>query len=431
MAPKGTAHLESNDFNEVDVRIGDIELPPFEIIDMSDKLVVRKIDRWLMLLMGVTYMLQFLDKQTLSQTSIMGFIEDIDLTGNQFSWAGSIFYFGYLAFSLLPTLQPYYWFLWTVILVYHAAMTNFAGVMVLYFLLGAAEASISPGFTLLMGIWYTREEQPIRDSLWFAGSPAASAFGGIICLGSTHIHTGIETWRLLYLIYVAITLFWTHVFLTPAERTRVVERVRENQTGLKESVIQLYQIWEALEDYKVWVLVLYQLSSNIPNGAMLVFAVLVTKGVLGCLLIYKLEGKVVPLIGILLYMASVAGMPLSFSLISANIAGFTKRATVSAMVLIAYCAGNLISPFLFFEHEVPQYKRLPVDHICFCVAVASIAVLRIALRDENRRRDRPAQDAVVSLDGNENASSHKEGIAETGEMPDLTDKENRNFRYVY
>lgn len=55
-------------------------------------------------------------------------------------------------------------------------------------------------------------------------------------------------------------------------------------------------------------------------------------------------------------MASVAGMPLSFSLISANTGGFTKRATVSAMILIAYCVGNIIGPFLFFEREAPHYK---------------------------------------------------------------------------
>lgn len=155
--------------------------------------------------------------------------------------------------------------------------------MALRFLLWAAEASISPGFTLLTGMWYTREEQPLRYGLWFAGSSAASAFGGLICFGIAHIHASIETWKLLYVIYGAITLLWTAViyhflpdepdnarFLTRDERARVIQRIRENQTGVKENVIRGYQVWEALTDYKVWLLVLYQLSSNIPNGAMLV-----------------------------------------------------------------------------------------------------------------------------------------------------------------
>jgi hypothetical protein len=50
-------------------------------------------------IMVVAYMMAFLDKQTLSYTSLMGLLQDLDLTGNQYSWAGGIFYFGYLFFS--------------------------------------------------------------------------------------------------------------------------------------------------------------------------------------------------------------------------------------------------------------------------------------------------------------------------------------------
>jgi hypothetical protein len=44
------------------------------------------------------------------------------------------------------------------------------------------------------------------------------------------------------------------------------------------------------------------------------------------------------------------------SLVSSNVAGFTKKATVSSMMFIAYCVGNIIGPFLFFEHEAPKYQ---------------------------------------------------------------------------
>lgn len=49
--------------------------------------------------MLVSYMLQFLDKTVISYTAILGIETDTHLVGQQFSWASSAFYFGYLIAS--------------------------------------------------------------------------------------------------------------------------------------------------------------------------------------------------------------------------------------------------------------------------------------------------------------------------------------------
>jgi hypothetical protein len=51
-----------------------------------------------------------------------------------------------------------------------------------------------------------------------------------------------------------------------------------------------------------------------------------------------------------------AAMPVSMAMISSNIAGFTKKATVSAIYFIMYCTGNIVGPQLFFEKEAPKYQ---------------------------------------------------------------------------
>lgn len=51
--------------------------------------------------MLVAYMMSFMDKQTLSYAAIMGIMEDLRLTGAEYSWSSAIFYFGYLAFRLV------------------------------------------------------------------------------------------------------------------------------------------------------------------------------------------------------------------------------------------------------------------------------------------------------------------------------------------
>lgn len=49
--------------------------------------------------MALSYLFQFLDKSALGYTAIMGLRTDMKLSGNEYSWASGIYYFGYLAAS--------------------------------------------------------------------------------------------------------------------------------------------------------------------------------------------------------------------------------------------------------------------------------------------------------------------------------------------
>lgn len=46
-----------------------------------------------------------------------------------------------------------------------------------------------------------------------------------------------------------------------------VERLRSNQTGLKNIAFKRYQLVEALWDPKTWFLILFGLSTQVVNGA--------------------------------------------------------------------------------------------------------------------------------------------------------------------
>lgn len=83
-----------------------------------------------------------------------------------------MFYIGYLVFQLpmgyLLQRFPTGRFLsitvicWGAVLITTPACKNFAGMATNRFLLGAFESAINPGFVLLMSMWYTRDEQPLR-----------------------------------------------------------------------------------------------------------------------------------------------------------------------------------------------------------------------------------------------------------------------------
>jgi hypothetical protein len=44
------------------------------------------------------------------------------------------------------------------------------------------------------------------------------------------------------------------------------------------------------------------------------------------------------------------------SIIASNVAGYTKRTTVNAVMFMGNCAGNITGPFLFFPGEAPGYE---------------------------------------------------------------------------
>lgn len=57
---------------------------------------------------------------------------------------------------------------WGIIAMLMAATTNFAGLLVLRLIMGCFEAPIFPCITTLVGMWYTKAEQPTRTAICFA-----------------------------------------------------------------------------------------------------------------------------------------------------------------------------------------------------------------------------------------------------------------------
>lgn len=65
------------------------------------------------------------------------------------------------------------------------------------------------------------------------------------------------------------------------------------------------------------------------------------------------------LAGYYLTQASPTPFVALLSLIATNVAGYTKKTTVAAMYLMAYCVGNIIGPQTFRPKDAPQY--LPAE----------------------------------------------------------------------
>ncbi|KAI4869612.1 MFS general substrate transporter [Hypoxylon rubiginosum] len=262
--------------------------------------VRRKIDRRILPFLCITYALQFIDKTSLGYSSVYGIIPDNKLQGQDYSWASSIFYFGYLVaeYPGIAIIQrfPVAKFLgvnvvlWGAILMTTATCSSFAGLATVRFLLGMVESTISPGFVAVTGIWWTRQEQAGRSALWISFLGVGSFVGTLLAYGIGHIQSSLSTWKYIYLILGALTIVWGLLFtffvpdgpasvkwLNEDEKVIAVQRVIENKTGTKSRRFAKDQIIEAITDPAVVVLGLISFVNAIASGG-LAFGSLIIQG---------------------------------------------------------------------------------------------------------------------------------------------------------
>ncbi|KAI0889272.1 MFS general substrate transporter [Annulohypoxylon maeteangense] len=373
--------------------------------------------------------------------------------------------------------------LWGAVLMTTAASRSFASLMTIRAIQGCMESCINPAFIVISSQWWTREEQPLRISYWFLGNSIGQVCGGLLGYGIAHITShNVPNWAWFFLIFGAFTICYGGFllyylpdsplnarWLSEQDRALAIERVRSNRTGVENHVWKWSQFKECVLDIQCWLLVATTFLDDIPAGGVGSFGSIVVKGFgysalystlllvpLGviqalCVLFggfmtsrfknirtWLIAGCQVPaLIGAVLlytlprenkrgllgsyYVVQTHGIvsTLTMSLVTSNFAGYTKKATASSMMYVAYCVGQVVAPQLFLSDEAPAYKTaFLAAFICFALCILFSIVLRFYLILENKRRDR-----LASADGE---LSHSDD-----EFLDLTDKEQKLvFRYV-
>lgn len=223
--------------------------------------------------------------------------------------------------------------------------------------------------------------------------------------------SSVEAWKIVFLVTglltaaVGVVFLWAMPdnqlnarWLSNEDRRLAVERVRVNQQGIGNRWFKMYQFKEAVADPLTWAFVFYALAADIPNGGISNFfsqlivsfgytqeqsllygtpggavevIALIACGFIGdryrCRILVGVSGIMVAMLGMVLIVAlplenrggrlagyyltqaSPTGFVALLGLIATNVAGYTKKTTVAAMYLIAYCAGNIIGmgSFLF------------------------------------------------------------------------------------
>ncbi|KAI9836886.1 MAG: hypothetical protein M1819_001051 [Sarea resinae] len=296
----------------------------------------------------------------------------------------------------------------------------------------------------------------------------------------TRLHgSAIAPWKIIFLVTGLLTVAIGVIFLlvmpdnqmnarwlSKEDRVLAIERIRINEQGVGNKHWKLYQFKECLLDPMTWAFAFYAICSDIPNGGISNFfsqlivsfgytpeqsllygtpggaVEVVTLIVCGWLgdryghrILISMSGLIVSILGMILIVALplsnnsgrlggyylTQASPTAFvallSLISTNVAGYTKKTTVAAIYMMFYCAGNIIGPQTFRPKDAPRYVPAEITIICcWGACLGDLALIYLYYRWQNKKKAAfRAQPHYVKL--------------ENQEWLDLTDGENPEFSY--
>ncbi|KAL2208377.1 MFS general substrate transporter [Sarocladium strictum] len=278
-------------------------------------------------------------------------------------------------------------------------------------------------------------------------------------------------------------------FLSEREKVVAVHRVALNRQGVKNPHFKKYQVWQTLKDPKTWILFFMSIAAQIPNAAQTTFTSIILKtfgyttletqymqipsGVIQivslllggwvasrwpnmrCMAMFVgnmicvvaggvlvglnpgpdgTENRWGRLVALWLCATQSVGFSLSLTMVSSNVAGYTKKQLTGAFVFVGYCVGNIIGPQTFIDSEFPLYKSAYIAILIgYSFKTLLVLVLYGYMWSVNKKRDREA--LALSQEGGSGATNvglrgedqEKEAI-ELG-MQDITEIDNKGFRY--
>ncbi|KAK7549860.1 major facilitator superfamily domain-containing protein [Phyllosticta citricarpa] len=469
-----------------------------EYDESEAKKVLRKIDMRIVPVLFMTYLLQYLDKNAINYSSVYGLKQGTHLHGDQYSWLNSIFYFGYLVAQYpsgyimqrfpIGKFLSLITFGWGLILITTPACYNFAGIAVNRFMLGLVEAAINPGFVLVMGLWYTSAEQPLRLEAYYCTNGLATMVGGLIGYAIGHITTGtLARWQYVFIIFGAVSIAWAAIsflllpdlpstakFLTERERAIAVHRVAKNRQGVKNTHFKKDQAWQCLADPKTWILFIMAVGAQVPNSALTSFTSIIIKTfgydtlgtqylqipggfvqfaallgggivctkfpnsrcitmivanlicILGAALLVGLpdSNKWGRLVALWLCYFQGLGFSMSLTMVSSNVSGYTKKQLTGAAIFTGYCVGNIIGPQTFRDSEAPGYHSAYIAMLVGYVVKLLSVVALYAYMWSVNKK----RDREAAAAGPLTEEQKREAV-ELG-MKDLTEIDNKGFRYT-
>lgn len=178
----------------------------------AEKRLVRKVDKYIVPVVMITYLLCFLDRTNIGNARLFGLEEDLGLHGNQYQLAVAIMFVPYVLVEvpsnlILKRFTPSKWLAvitvsWGIVSTLMGIVHNFGGLIACRLLLGLFEGGLFPGLTVYLTLFYTKKELALRIGYLFVSSALAGACGGLLAYGIGFMDgvAGLSGWRWIFIL---------------------------------------------------------------------------------------------------------------------------------------------------------------------------------------------------------------------------------------
>ncbi|RDL34699.1 Uncharacterized protein BP5553_07827 [Venustampulla echinocandica] len=414
---------------------------PISYSPEQEKLAVRKLDWTLIPLLGILYLVSFIDRGNIGNAYTAGLGSAWKITSDQYAWIVQIYYIAYICFHwtiLLWKVVPLpLWVMimaigWGAMSMVQAATTNFAGIMVTRFLIGVFEAGFAPGVALYLSFFYHRREMGLRYGLFISFSPLAS------CFASAMAFEGAPTILIAFLAYFYLPDGPGHCPTLDARQNEIVgARARVGRGHEEEGKLNFKQVFSAFFDYKNYIQAAIIFSLNTAFGSLPAFLPTIIQaigftsikaqglsappyllayitclgssflsdrvgnrgffitgfccvGAVGYLLLNAVHTTAIRYFACYLVCAGVfPAVALTFTWVTDNQGSASKRgAGLAIFGMIGQC-GPILGAKLFPKSDGPYYSKGMAICAGLLLGAAALAqILSLSMRLQNRKRDK-------------------------------------------
>ncbi|KAF0498504.1 MFS general substrate transporter [Gigaspora margarita] len=346
--------------------------------NVEEKKLLRKFDIRIMPLLMILMCLCFLDRINIGNAKIAHLEKDLNLNENEFQWALSIFFFGYIVFEIpsniiLIKIRPSIWL---------SLLT-----------LGWGIVMITMSFANNELFTFIEKNKAIRISLVISALAISGAFGGLLAFSITNLNGrfGLNGWR------------WKASWLTDDEKKLAIDRLQLDAGDAYATHFDKSQIIKAFMDWKIYIGALINMAVLTPTYAFSVFIPSIVNGlgfntvdsqllatppfILGCFVsipisilsdrfgrcLYLIPCMLITIVGYALLMVRSGGiaikflgacfvgtglfscLPITSAWVTNNLAGDSKRAVGCAIFISLSSIGGATFSLIYRSQDAPAY----------------------------------------------------------------------------
>jgi MFS family permease len=205
--------LEKKEIHEVALEHASPTVMSVNEVDYeAEKKLVRKMDKFIVPTVMITYLLCFLDRVNIGNAKLYGLEQDLNMHGMQYQAAVSLLFVTYVLVEipsnmLLKRFTASRWIAfitagWGIVATLTGIVQSYGGLIACRLILGLLEGGLFPGLTVYLTMFYTKKELALRIGYLFVSSALAGACGGLLAYGIGFMGGigGYSGWRWVFII---------------------------------------------------------------------------------------------------------------------------------------------------------------------------------------------------------------------------------------